>query len=171
MSEFVCIKHIRSKFIEGNVNMTILEDLCLVYNALYSMNMKFTNSLSNSNSNLYIENMPMLVYNENIISKQQVYTFLKSVSNVDKDLNLKEEELIQLEIFENKCLNDLQLCIDTFNYMILYKKRYFLWNLLKFLYQPVRFIKVFINDGHFFGQISRHLGITSKGEVLMIANI
>jgi hypothetical protein len=167
MSEFKCIRHVRSNLVEGGgMNITILEDVCLVCNALFSMRMKFTNSVSGSYSNLLLEKLPIIVYGDKVILKQEVYTFLKSISDIDNHLILPKENLIEQEILENKILIDLQLCIDTYNYFVSGKKSYFLWNFLKCIYQPFRYSKVFISDYYIYRQISRYLGITSKVEVI-----
>jgi hypothetical protein len=159
-----CIVQSKSLFLEGSINITFLEEICHVYDTLFKLNMSFDKSL-NSGSNIILQNLPIINYGPHIIRRGEIYTFLKEITNIDSNINYNQMELIEMERLEHLILFDLQLAVNCYFYYHNSKKKYFVWNFLKFIYQPFRFMKTYLYDKNMIEEIHKHLGISSKVEV------
>jgi hypothetical protein len=159
-----CIVQSKSSFLEGSINITFLEEVCHVYDTLFKFNMTFDKSL-NSGSNIILQNLPIINYGHHIIRRGEIYTFLKEITNIDTNINFDQLDFIEMERLEHLILFDLQLAVNCYFYYHSSKKKYFVWNFLKFIYQPYRFIKTYVYDKGMINEIHKHLGISSKVEV------
>jgi hypothetical protein len=165
----LCFTHEKSFLIEGNINhISITQELCLIYNALFKLNMAFTESLNNNYSNIMIENLPYLIYGGIPIKKHFIPDFLKKLVGLEKMKNLNSDKLLQIEVdsIEKTILFELQLGLNLYNYFNFYQKTNSLWKVLKTLYQPWITYKTYLHDKENLLELRKLLGITSKYEAL-----
>jgi hypothetical protein len=172
-----CSVHSYSYFIEGNLNnVSIIQEMCLIYNSLFNLNFTFTNSLNKNYSNLAIEELPVLNYGNLNIKRNYLNSFLKELVGLDKFCPVTctkmdiEEIKFQIEIIEKNILSDLQLALNFFNYFQHYEKTKYLWKFVKFLYQPLVMLKSSFNERKLILEITRLVGISTKFEALEYMN-
>lgn len=169
-----CIVHRSSSFVEGNINhVSIQQELCFVYNALFRLNFHFVSSFNNSTSNLIIENLPMIIFGYHTIKKGNIHYFLKELVRIKDVTSLvdpkdKDKEIMKIEFenLERMILSDLQILLNYYNYIQINDKTSFFYRFVKSLYQPYKALSSINNDSKMIKEISKFMGVSTKVEAL-----
>jgi hypothetical protein len=165
----LCFTHEKSFLIEGNINhISITQELCLIYNSLFKLNMTFTESLNNNYTNIMVENLPYLIFGGIPIKKNFIPDFLKKLVSLEKMKNINSDKLLQIEAdsIEKTILFDIQLGLNLYNYMNFYQKTNSLWKVLKTVYQPWITYRTYLHDKETLLELRKLLGISSKYDAL-----
>jgi hypothetical protein len=182
--EIKCIIHKFSKFVDGNINnISIYQELCYIYNTIFKLQMTFSESYNNFDSNVLVENLPTIVYANQIVRKPNIKNFLnqllglkspgelvKGETDIPVLSKLNSEDLviksIEIENLEKILFSEFQLAINYYKYIDTYDKTNSLVKIWKYIYQPWRRVKVSRNDSGLLQQITKILGISSKYEAI-----
>lgn len=174
-----CSNHSYSYLIEGNINnVSIIQEMCLIYNSLFNLDFVFTNSLNKNYSNLAVEELPVINYGNLNIKRNYLNSFLKELvglnkfyipANICTKIGIAEINF-EIEILEKNILSDLQLALNFFNHFQHYEKTKYLWKFIKFLYQPLIMFNSSFNERKIILEITRLLGISTKFESLEYMN-
>jgi hypothetical protein len=161
LNEIRCILHKNSYFVEGNINnISIEQEMCLIFNKIYDLKIKFTESYNTLNSNLMVNNLPCVNYGGVNVKRENIYWFFRELLKFNEDENFKSG------LIEKVILYDLQVCLNYFNYCHSYEKTKYIWKFFKFLYQPLRVFKTNSNDKNMLREITKSVGISSVYEAL-----
>lgn len=170
-----CNVHKESFFIEGNMNhLSIHNELCLIYNAIFKLDFIFAESLNKSYTNLTVEHLPYIVYGGYTIKREFLHSFLKQlvsipeVKRIEGDILLGTTDTISITIeqIEKIILFDLQMSLNMYTYFEYNEKTNYLWKFLKFLYQPLISFRSNLKDNEASTEINKLLGVTSRYEAL-----
>lgn len=104
------------------------------------------------------------------MKKSNISSFFKKLTNIDQHLlnSLNETQKIEFEKIEKLIYCDLNLCLSFYAYNHNLQKGNFLKKVLRFLYQPLYYIRVYYNDRKFVAEITKMLGISTYSEVRLI---
>jgi len=174
-----CSIHSYSYLVEGNINnVSIIQEMCLIYNSLFNLDFVFTNSLNKNYSNLTVEELPVINYGNLNVKRNYLNSFLKELVGLNKFYipanncnKIGSEEInFEIEFLEKNILSDLQLALNFFNHFHHYEKTKYLWKFIKFLYQPLIMLNSSFNERKIILEITRLLGISTKFESLEYMN-
>jgi hypothetical protein len=74
--------------------------------------MEFSYSLNNNYSNIIVDNLPTVIYGNNIIRKSNIPNFFKLLTGIDQDLEKKDVETkMYYEMIEKLIFSDMQLLL------------------------------------------------------------
>jgi len=118
--------------------------------------------------NNYLEHLPIITYGKNKIRKSNISSFFKKLTNIDQQLvnSYSETQKIEFEKIEKLIFCDINLSLSFYSYFHNIQKGNFLKKFLKFLYQPIYYIRVYYNDRKYVDEITRMLGISTYSEAL-----
>ena len=111
--KLTCIIHSKRKFLEGNIETSsIFQDLCYTYNQIMELNIDFSYSLNISYNNIVIDNLPYLLYGNNIIRKTNINNFFKVLTGIDREYEKSDlKTKMYYEMIEKTIFSDLQLLL------------------------------------------------------------
>ena len=168
-----CTMHSYSFYIEGNINnVSIIQEMCSIYNTLFKLNFSFTNSLNKQYSNFVMADLPLIYYEGLQIKRNSLNYFLKNLVKLDQfrypgdNIETSRNVEFQIEILEKIILSDLQSALNFYNYFHDNEKTKYLWKFIKFLYQPFVMLKSSLKERKIIKEITRQLGISTKYEAL-----
>lgn len=80
------------------------------------LNIEFTYSLNNSYNNITVDNLPTILYGNNIIRKPHIPNFFKVLTGIDRELEkLDVQTKLYYEMIEKYIFSDLQMLLVASN--------------------------------------------------------
>ena len=151
MKKIYCYLHKQSIILEGNMNaISIYQQLLLNYNDVFTLSLNMNYSYNQNVSNMKVETLPCIYYENNLIKREEIYSFFKraiTYAYVDNS-NSNEYESndvnhIEQKLLENLIVYDFQEILDYINYT---KKRRNVMRFIQFVYQPYKTINSAVTD-------------------------
>jgi hypothetical protein len=173
MEKIYCTTNQYSIICEGNVcSVDVNENICKIYNDLFSLGIIFSKSLNNSGGNLSAKNCPFLLYGPIKIDGGNFNSFFKRLTKIDSQLEvndycLKNVTLSQADFlfFEKMILVDLQAHINLYTYLKFFKKLNWFTRFMRFILQPINSIFTSSNDNKNLEFFSIYFDISDKNDV------
>ena len=152
MKKIYCYLHKQSIILEGNMNaISVYQQLLLNYNDVFILNLNMNYSYNQNVSNMKVETLPCVYYENNLIKREEIYSFFKraiTYAYIDNNNLISENEdncvsCIEQKLLENLIVYDFQEILDYINYT---KKRRNVMRFIQFVYQPYKTINSAVTD-------------------------
>lgn len=149
MKKIYCYLHKQSIILEGNMNaISLYQQLLLNYNDVFTLSLNMNYSYNQNVSNMKVETLPCIYYENNLIKREEIYSFFKRAITYAYINNSNEYEgngvnHIEQKLLENLIVYDFQEILDYINYT---KKRRNVMRFIQFVYQPYKTITSAVTD-------------------------
>lgn len=109
--------------------------------------------------------MPKLVLQDTVVEKPFIYGFLETAFTLTPYFSSKIEE-ISYATLEKKLKVHLQMLLSSYNYLKNKEETSLWWKICTGMLNPICALRVDINDGAFFNEIIKHIGVSTRKEVV-----
>ena len=159
----------KSNFLEDNTcAKSIHQILCEAYIKLFKLNFEITKTNSVENSNIIDVSLPIIYYGKNFVQRENINTFLKKLTNIDKnfcqisDSNKKSH----IEKLEKIILSELPVLLGLYSHYMNKKQSSFWKSFLKTIYNPQKTFNTFRRDIKVLKEINEVFSISEVEECI-----